>query len=102
MYRQGDVWLKKIDDADLSAAKKVSPEVGRVILARGEMTGHHHSLSAEVAALYVLATGMRILNVLRQAKLAHQEHGEISLSPGQYEVGRQREYNPTEVWNVQD
>jgi len=102
MYRQGDVWLRKIDVVDLSAAKEVSPEDGRIILARGEMTGHHHSLSSRVAALYVLATGMRVLNVIRQANLMHQEHGEISLSPGQYEVGRQREYDPTEVRHVQD
>lgn len=48
--RQGDVYLKPAD-MPAGKGKKIKAERGRLILARGEATGHHHSVSADVAEL---------------------------------------------------
>jgi hypothetical protein len=88
--RQGDVLVQS--QAIPRDAAKVPPGDGLVILARGEATGHHHSVPAAQAAL--LARGAeRFLRVKpRGAPLQHQEHAEIWLPGGTYEVTIQREY----------
>lgn len=42
-YRQGDVLLVEIDQPSRTG-KPVYPEDGRVILARGELSGHSHTI----------------------------------------------------------
>jgi hypothetical protein len=93
-FRQGDVLLTKIDkDVDLSTAKPIKPRNGRLILAEGEATGHHHSVDCQTAGLFDL-TGKTVLVVSEPTTLDHQEHGTIEIAPGQYWVTRQREYQP--------
>jgi hypothetical protein len=99
MYRQGDVALFPIKVKDLSNAQK--EQETDVVLAEGESTGHAHRIVKALAALYIL-NEMRILHLEEEAKLQHEEHGEIILPPGQYEVIIQREYHPREVRNVLD
>lgn len=89
-YRQGDVLLRRINalpnDAELQ-----NTDQGRVVLAYGEVTGHAHAIDASVASLY--RSGQKdILKVLPGAVLRHEEHTELPLDPGYYEVIRQREY----------
>ena len=64
-------------------------EHGRVILAHGEVTGHAHEVVACTSRLGVPAmeyftepdTGRRILMVVTDCLLRHQEHAPIALSP---------------------
>jgi hypothetical protein len=104
-------------------------EAGRVILAHGEATGHHHEVvDAEgLAAITIPAadffeepSGRRVLLVNRPCCLRHEEHDPIALDPanpqqvrqgdvllqpigdGAWEVRRQREYSPEAVRNVAD
>jgi hypothetical protein len=99
-YRQGDVLLVRIKSA-IPDSTPIKPENGRLILAHGEVTGHHHSVCDEDAEL--IREGERmLLNVTRQTSLLHQEHTAIDLAPGLYEIRRQREYSPNALRNVAD
>jgi hypothetical protein len=104
MLRQGDVLLIPCTPGktDLTGAKQVPADAGRVILARGEATGHHHSVASRVAALWVLANGMRLLQVREATRLDHQEHAPIDLPVGDWLVKRQREYTPESPRQVAD
>ena len=103
-YRQGDVLIERIDSLPKNI-KKLAREQGRVVLAHGEATGHHHSLVDEHVALFTSSeqTGVTFLEVCdAMAALTHQEHATITLPPGNYRVTRQREYSPEAIHNVQD
>lgn len=101
MFRQGDVLLIPVENVELTGAKKIEDEGGRLILAHGEATGHHHSVSAEHAQMYTAAVGT-VLVLAEATRLMHQEHAETTLPAAMYLVVRQREYSPQEIRNVQD
>jgi hypothetical protein len=91
MFRQGDVLLVRVDD--MPSGRPVEAERGRLVLARGEATGHHHSVAVEDAELVDAAEGV-FLRVMASTPVVHQEHAPITLDPGTYRVVRQREYLP--------
>ena len=109
LYRQGDVLFKSIPKLPKGDSKK--RENG--VVAYGEVTGHSHALAvedrttAEVleigAGLYVHVSdsGVRIEGA-QGATFVHEEHGPITLPPGDYEITIQREYTPEEIRNVID
>jgi hypothetical protein len=99
MYRQGDVMLVRDDNAHPTGEKE-KPVNGRVILAYGEATGHHHSLDCQVADLF--GGDKPVLVVKEPTTLDHQEHANIEVAPGIYWVTRQREYTPSEIVRVRD
>ena len=95
IIRQGDVLLLPIAPAAPRKGIPVPAENGRVVLAHGEVTGHHHSfrLSETVSlfredgsgsGLFLTVTG------LAPAELEHQEHTTLLVPPGSYRVIRQR------------
>lgn len=106
LRRQGDVLFVKVDRLPTGERKK--RENGTV--AYGEVTGHSHSLAvadrdmAEVLEIgdglyvHVGENGVRI----EGATFVHEEHGPITLPPGDYRVTIQREYSPEEIRNVID
>lgn len=61
MYRQGDVLVRPVSaiPADAKPIKRVG---GRVILAEGEVTGHHHAIS-EAGVGLLEHDGRRYLDV---------------------------------------
>jgi hypothetical protein len=102
-YRQGDVLIERIDAIPPAAVPAMHP--GRWILAEGEVTGHIHSVAAEDATLLLLELDDEIevyLRVHTKTEVTHQEHGPITLAPGDYRVGRQREYSPGQIRRVAD
>ena len=56
--RQGDVFLERIKKLPDGEQKRVASEGSRLILVRGEATGHHHSVSARSAILMLIGTEM--------------------------------------------
>jgi hypothetical protein len=100
MYRQGDVLLIK-RPVNMDGMKLVKPENGRLILARGEATGHHHSVCCDVAELFERGDEMALV-VCETTTLDHQEHGTIEIAPGTYWTVRQREYTPAAIVRVRD
>jgi hypothetical protein len=89
-YRQGDVSILAVNDVP-KQARKVK---GELVLARGEATGHAHRIIEGQAFLYRLATGILYLRVLSEyARLFHEEHTDVVLPQGDYEIRRQREFD---------
>jgi hypothetical protein len=98
-YRQGDVLLERIASIPAKAVKQ-NPN-GRIILAHGEVTGHHHSIDADAADWWKNGEE-QFVTIKEPTTLDHQEHAPVTLSPGSYRVTRQREYSPEAIRNVAD
>lgn len=91
IVRQGDVLIRRIATAPAKLTP-VAPEHGRLILARGEATGHSHSVPAGAGTLSLDEGGVMYLTIDQLTAVEHQEHAAIPLEPGTYQVVRQREY----------
>jgi hypothetical protein len=106
MYRQGDVLVVPIDEAEVPAGLVPAPRdrSGRLILARGEATGHAHVATGEGLQLLCLPDDIEamFLQVRVYGRLSHEEHGAIPLPAGYYRVVRQREYVPGSIRFVAD
>lgn len=101
-YRQGDVLIEQIAELPNNLQLQ-KPENGRIILAHGEATGHHHSLAVDTADWWKEEkTGEQYLTVKEKTAVEHQEHAAITLQPSNYRVRRQREYTPEAIRNVAD
>jgi hypothetical protein len=98
-YRQGDVLLERIDSIPEGAERQ--EDEGRIILAYGEKTGHHHAISTAYATRYQWEEDT-LIDVLEGAELVHEEHSAIALAPGAYRKIQQREYSPAAIRSVQD
>lgn len=105
--RQGDVFLVRVDADVPETATQVPPVNGRLILAWGEATGHHHSVAAADAELFQVGDGAAtalgvdmLLRVRSRTTVLHPEHhrpdiGKVAeLEPGTYRVIRPKEYQP--------
>ena len=101
MLRQGDLLLIPITRTPKKLIP-VHPEQGRLTLARGEVTGHHHSVDAGAATLGLDEGGTMYMTVEELTEVRHQEHAPIPLAPGKYKVIRQKEYSPEAIRNVAD
>ncbi len=91
-YRQGDVPLVPFVGA-LDRFEEVTPVDGKIVLALGEVTGHHHriefaydKLDPSQARLYRdPMTGAQLVDIGGGgATLLHEEHSPIPLPPGRY------------------
>lgn len=107
MIRQGDVLVMSNDRA--AAGEPVAAEHGRLVLAHGEATGHHHSIAAATGVAMFrpddmpVGSGSFLLRVDGETvSLVHQEHDPVAIPAGTHEVRRQREYSPQAIRNVAD
>lgn len=94
-FRQGDLLFTQIPSLPEGLTLRKSQ-----IVAEGEVTGHSHRLAS--GRVLETAQGMLFLEILTAAQVLHQEHQPIKLSPGFYQVTRQREYSPQVIRTVAD
>lgn len=89
ILRQGDVTLRP------SKIKSDATLTDSMILAEGEMTGHAHRIVAGQVEVYrQVAQGLMYLKVLSDmATLFHEEHEDVYIPKGEYEVKTQREWD---------
>lgn len=95
-YRQGDVLLAPCVEIPPDAFEE-APEEARVVLARGERSGHAHAMAADrVRYFREDETGSGFIQVTGAAPvdLTHEEHAPLGIPPGNYRVIQQREYQP--------
>ena len=105
MYRHGDVLLIKIKELPNVKMKEKKSD----ILVEGEVTGHAHRIKGN-AKIWEVAeeisnndTGIIGYTVAEKGtSIVHEEHKEIKLPVGIYEVRRQREYDEKHIRFVQD
>jgi hypothetical protein len=97
-YRQGDVFLRAVEMIP-PRARPVRAEGDRVVVARGELSGHAHAFAAAEAMMYRQVRTGRVFLLIGEedARLRHEQHEPIAVPPGHYEVLRQREYTPGAV-----
>lgn len=107
----GDVGFYSMENAPMRM-KRVDPECGRVIVARGEATGHHHSFSPDVEVCTQedgsmfrvempdgsLADAL-FARVLSPAEIIHKgdEHAPTVVETGDYWIVTPREYDRGEI-----
>ncbi len=101
MVRQGDVLLIPVDRVPEGVERQA--ERGRLIVAKGEATGHHHSFAADSGvALIEAPDGLYVSAPWSGVPFEHQEHTAITIT-GPYRSVVQREYNDAEEFRrVQD
>jgi hypothetical protein len=92
--QQGDVLLQEI--SSIPSGAKQMPAENRLILARGEKTGHSHVINSNQARLWTLtrdgATEL-YLEVKAPVTIVHDEHKPLPIPKGIYRVGRVKEYD---------
>lgn len=106
MIRQGDVLIVPVK-ALPTKIEMVEPENGRLILARGEATGHHHSIamSDRVAMFREDGSGGGLFLTVSGAApvaLEHQEHSVLPIPSGKHRVLIQRTYQAGMAQRVAD
>lgn len=89
IWRHGDVVLHPIKSAEGNIIK----HSGSFVLALGEATGHHHTITvADPVDMEIRETPAGFILVLKtEGTLTHQEHGPLTIAPGIYKVGAERE-----------
>lgn len=89
--RQGDILLSPI--SELPKGLKLKDKV----LALGEATGHSHRFEDDddTVLVHVNSGGKQYVEVLKPTTLKHQEHGDIPVLEGLYELRQQREFDAT-------
>jgi hypothetical protein len=91
LLRQGDVLIIP-SNTTIQGTK-----LPHLTLAAGEVTGHRHRISNGEAELFD-CDGVLYLKVLSPtAILTHEEHAEVTILQGNWEIRIQREYAP-EGW----
>jgi hypothetical protein len=103
---QGDILIERVDDAAATGQVIQSTDDRAVVVAEGEVTGHHHRLLGSVTMyrddavardippeLYIAHVTVRSPT----ARLDHEEHAPIVLDKGTYRIRRQRQPEPTDV-----
>lgn len=106
MAAQGDVMFIRVDiiPTDLDLAKE---ENGKFIVAHSE-TGHNHVIDSKNAQMLIDRTNAFVayVKISKPTEVEHQRsfdtHESIMLSPGNYEIRRQREYMPQGFRKVAD
>ena len=97
-FYQGDVLLEYMGERDCPVDSKVSE--GRLVIARGERTGHTHTVDAKDA---VLSDDGMYLWVSSPTEMTHPEHPPLSLNRlGMYAIILQRRYMPEDTKRVID
>jgi hypothetical protein len=86
IFRQGDVLLRQVKELPKTARRKEDK-----VLSLGEATGHTHKFTSEFADLYVDVGGKQYAFLVETAVLEHEEHANIEVPEGVYEVVIQRE-----------
>jgi len=97
LIRQGDLLLVPVDGLPNGADRVRS---GRLVLAEGEATGHAHVVDDERASLHRRRDRWSPVELYLSVVgddpvfLVHEEHDRLRVTPGVWEVRRQREYEP--------
>lgn len=105
-FRHGDVLIRKIEAIPTDAVEAKADKRG-LVLAEGEITGHHHRITDVSKGQLLIspdeAREMKMwLRLDAPAELTHEEHETLTLPAGDYEVIKQSEYEPEGLRNVAD
>lgn len=86
--QQGDVLIGQCE------IPKEAKEINTNVLQEGEHTGHAHRLFEGEFKVFETPTKEKYLRIVTPTMLRHEEHKQISLSPGDYKIGIVEQYDP--------
>lgn len=89
--QHGDVLIQEVKELP-EGCREITRDHGRLILARGEFTGHNHVITAEPATLYELKSEL-YLEVTEPVVITHEEHKPMTVPTGIYKIGQVLEYD---------
>lgn len=93
LIRHGDVLLKPVSIPSDAKEQKRGKDM---TIALGEVTGHHHTLYGSMPNAVVMKgfDERLFVEVNEDLCLRHQEHTEVPVAKGSYEIIIERERNP--------
>ncbi len=92
--QQGDVLLQQVSGIPQGAVR--ARQQGKLVVARGEQTGHSHIIDSDKATLWSLTKNGATepyLEVQAPVTIVHDEHKPLPIPPGIYRVGRVKEFD---------
>lgn len=97
-YQQGDVIIESVSIPDKAVSKQTR------LLAEGETTGHAHKVAAGDVQMLELGQQLFMRVLSGNARIVHEEHKEVLIPPGDYEIRHVQEYDhfAEEAANVRD
>lgn len=91
LYRHGDLLLRPTKETVRGTLKTEH------VLAYGEVTGHRHLLRTKEAGIRVQELPTKtLLQLIFPGTLTHEEHKTLTIPAGNYELVREREFDPFE------
>lgn len=90
IYRQGDFVFIPVES--VPEGKTVKREGGRIIVGRGEQTGHHHAVAERKVKMIEAPDTRRYLSSMNEFAVTHEEHDAVILPAGIYEIRQQRQF----------
>lgn len=91
---------------DLRVGNVIAQNNDQIVLAEGEVTGHHHVIQEQGAELFEIAandnqTGIvGLLKVTNKVTVRHQEHPQLDIPPGEWVILLPREYDDEDAWRT--
>ena len=94
-YRQGDLLFQTITKAEFDGMRSEAKPYTSPVMAYGEVTGHSHAIADTLDGVDMLVdkNGDIYLSSTKEITIDHEEHGAITLPPGEHRVTRQEEYD---------
>lgn len=93
-YRHGDVILKKVENLPDGAIE--IPSEDRIVLAKGESTGHWHGFhDPSVGKLFKFEDKTYLKITKKEAKIDHEDHGPDIVRPDLFKIIIQKEWKET-------
>jgi len=86
MIQQGDVIIVKVKEI-------IGKKLNHLTVARGEATGHNHTITEGDAELYEHEGTLFLKVKSENATLTHQEHTKVVIPKGDYKINIVREYD---------
>lgn len=94
-YAQGDILFMPVNKIPENC-REFPRENGKLVIALGEVTGHHHRIEEPTTKGWVDEEDqvwVQVNDLINDVNLVHEEHGQITLPPGNYRViNVQREF----------
>lgn len=99
-FQQGDVLIKPIENLPGWRQNEIKEmgkkEVGELILAEGETTGHAHRVKGKITKFVPKSnqrTDLIIFELTEDAVLSHEEHKSFTLPAGTYYIEQVQEFD---------
>jgi hypothetical protein len=98
-FQQGDVLIKPVSELPHwqreEAMKRDKQDVGELVVAQGETTGHSHVIRGKIVKFVPkqASNNMIVFELTEPCTISHEEHNTITLPAGTYYIDQVREFD---------